>query len=120
MTPQRRGRHQLPPLQATLRLPASWAPVAAGPATPRDGELRVLPDLRPLGRYDALVRQNRLREMGLQRSRQRGEGTELSGLRAYVAGDAFNRIDWKATARRAPGRWCASTRPSGNSSRSCS
>jgi uncharacterized protein (DUF58 family) len=39
--------------------------------------------------------------MGVARVRQRGEGTEIAGLRPYALGDPFTRLDWKATARRA-------------------
>ena len=38
--------------------------------------------------------------MGVTRVRERGEGSEIAGLRPYVPGDPFGRIDWKATARR--------------------
>ena len=74
----------------------AWAR-ARGTSAP---ELHVLPDLAALARYDALVRQARLREMGIVRARLRGEGQEIASLRAYAPGDAFQRIDWKATARR--------------------
>jgi uncharacterized protein (DUF58 family) len=60
----------------------------------------VLPDTRGLGRFDALVRQRRLNEMGVTRVRERGAGTEIAGLRPYALGDPFARVDWKATARR--------------------
>jgi uncharacterized protein (DUF58 family) len=60
----------------------------------------VLPNLSMAGRFDALVRAHRLHEFGIHRTRQRGDGTEISGLRSYVAGDAYATIDWKATARR--------------------
>jgi uncharacterized protein (DUF58 family) len=94
---QRRGRHRLPPLQARLTAPLlqSWSRWEG-----QEDELRVLPDLRLLGRYDDLLRQQRLREMGVRSIRRRGFGTDLAGLRQYVAGDPFSRIDWKATARR--------------------
>lgn len=63
-------------------------------------QVAVLPDTQALGQFDALVRQRRLHEMGVARVRERGEGTEIAGLRPYAIGDSFSRIDWKATARR--------------------
>jgi uncharacterized protein (DUF58 family) len=64
------------------------------------GVISVLPDLSKLGQFDSLVRRRRLHELGIRRTRQRGEGTEAAGLRPYVAGDPYASIDWKATARR--------------------
>ena len=63
-------------------------------------ELSVLPGLAPTGRHEALLRQRRLRELGIRSARERGAGTEIAGLRLHVPGDPFNGIDWKATARR--------------------
>jgi len=64
------------------------------------GAVSVLPDLSKLGQFDALVRRRRLHEIGIRRTRQRGEGTEAAGLKPYVAGDPYASIDWKATARK--------------------
>jgi uncharacterized protein (DUF58 family) len=97
-TPQRRGRFELLPPSATISTPLGVAWQQAGADTV--GSLRVLPDLRALRRFDSLVRQRRLNEMGIVRARVRGEGSEIAGLRAYAAGDPFSAIDWKATARR--------------------
>jgi uncharacterized protein (DUF58 family) len=36
---------------------------------------------------------------GLQRSKQKGLGSEFYGMRKYVFGDQFRLIDWKASAR---------------------
>lgn len=68
--------------------------------TESGGEISVLPDLSKLGQFDSLVRRRRLHELGIRRTRQRGEGTEAAGLKPYVAGDPYASIDWKATARR--------------------
>lgn len=62
--------------------------------------VKVYPNLLEVQRYDLLLRRNRLQEMGLRHSRQRGEGTEYERLREYQPDDDFRRIDWKATARR--------------------
>lgn len=62
--------------------------------------VKVYPNLLDVQRYDLLLRRNRLQEMGLRHSRQRGEGTEYERLREYLLDDDFRRINWKATARR--------------------
>jgi uncharacterized protein (DUF58 family) len=67
---------------------------------PSAGPVRVYPNLMDIRRYDLMLRQNRLREMGLRRSRIFGEGTEFERLREYLPDDDFRRIHWKATARR--------------------
>jgi len=63
-------------------------------------EARVYPDVLALKEFGLLRQTGRLREMGIRRSRQRGEGTEFESLRHYTEGDDFRTIDWKATARR--------------------
>ncbi len=65
-----------------------------------EASVKVYPNLLDVQRYDLLLRRNRLQEMGLRHSRQRGEGTEYERLREYLPDDDFRRIDWKATARR--------------------
>jgi uncharacterized protein (DUF58 family) len=66
------------------------------PASP----VKVYPDLLEVRRYDLLLRQNRLQELGLRHSRHFGEGSEFERLREYLPDDEFRRINWKATARR--------------------
>ncbi len=62
--------------------------------------VRVYPNLIDVRRYDLLLRNNRLQELGLRNTRQFGEGTEYERLREYLPDDDFRRINWKATARR--------------------
>ncbi len=61
--------------------------------------VKVYPNLLNIRRYDLLLRQNRLPEMGLRHTRIFGEGTEFERLRDYLPDDDFRRIEWKATAR---------------------
>jgi uncharacterized protein (DUF58 family) len=65
------------------------------------GPVKVYPNLLDIRRYDLLLKQNRLQEMGLRQARVFGEGTEYERLREYSPDDDYRRIDWKATARRA-------------------
>ena len=68
--------------------------------TETSGPVKVYPNLIDVRKYDLLLRQNRLRELGLRHTRLTGEGTEFEGLREYRQDDEFRRINWKATARR--------------------
>ena len=63
-------------------------------------EARVYPDVLALKEFGLLKQTGRLREMGIRRSRQRGQGTEFESLKPYTEGDEFRDVDWKATARR--------------------
>ncbi len=67
---------------------------------PAEAPVKVYPNLLDVRRYDILLRQNRLQEMGLRHARIFGEGTEFERLRDYLPDDDFRRINWKATARR--------------------
>jgi uncharacterized protein (DUF58 family) len=62
--------------------------------------VKVYPNLLDIRRYDLLLRQNRLQELGLRHTRMFGEGTEFERLREYLPDDEYRRINWKATARR--------------------
>src|SRR5580704_6077592 len=68
--------------------------------TPAPQTIRVFPDLAAVERYGKLHLRNRTIEAGLRRMKLRGTGTEFESLREWSDGDAFRRIDWKATARR--------------------
>lgn len=62
--------------------------------------VRVYPNLLDVRRYDLMLRQNRLQELGLRNARLPGQGTEFERLREYLPDDEYRRINWKATARR--------------------
>jgi uncharacterized protein (DUF58 family) len=63
-----------------------------------DSELRAYPNLTR-GGHD-LAGLFRRSELGVHTRRQVGKGREFEQLRDYLAGDNFEDIDWKATARR--------------------
>lgn len=44
-------------------------------------------------------RRSTLRTFGIHSSRQIGIGTDFAGIREYVDGDSFKKIEWKSTAR---------------------
>jgi uncharacterized protein (DUF58 family) len=62
--------------------------------------VKVYPNLVDVRKYDLLLRQNRLQELGLRTVRRLGTGSEFERLRDYSPDDEYRRIDWKATARR--------------------
>jgi uncharacterized protein (DUF58 family) len=65
-----------------------------------DSGVKVYPNMLGVRRYDLLLRQNRLQELGLRHARLTGQGTEFERLREYRPDDEYRRINWKATARR--------------------
>jgi len=62
--------------------------------------LRVFPDLTGADARVFHTSRGLLRESGARASSQLGQGREFDHLRAYVPGDEFRSIDWKATARK--------------------
>lgn len=62
--------------------------------------VKVYPDIFQTKKHQLLARENRVVQMGLRRSRMRGQGQEFERLRDYVPDDSPRHIDWKATARR--------------------
>jgi uncharacterized protein (DUF58 family) len=91
----RRGRFQLGPMHITqepgLRLWRHHAVLDNG------GEIKVYPDYQPGAK--SLDHLQQVGELGIRRTRQRGEGTDFESLREYRDGDDSARIDWKATSR---------------------
>jgi uncharacterized protein (DUF58 family) len=63
-------------------------------------EVRVYPDTAEVRRYELMLSQDRLRELGLHTARLRGRGTEFESLREYSSDDNYKDINWKASARR--------------------
>ncbi len=98
VVPRQRGNYRFGDL--TLRWLGPLGLLVRQARIPAGASVKVYPNLLDVQRYDLLLRRNRLQEMGLRHSRQRGEGTEYERLREYLPDDDFRRIDWKATARR--------------------
>jgi uncharacterized protein (DUF58 family) len=98
LTPERRGEYQFG--RVVFRLESPFGLLQRQYAAAIDVPARVYPNIRAVRRYDLLVRQGRLHETGLRRTRQFGSGTEFERLRDYLPDDDFRRVNWKATARR--------------------
>ena len=96
--PHRRGDYEFGDLNLRWRGPMGL--ITRQATLPAAQPVKVYPNLLDIRRYDLLVKQNRLQEMGLRNARLFGEGTEFERLREYQPDDEFRRINWKATARR--------------------
>lgn len=63
-------------------------------------DILVYPPYEDIKRIEILGSKRSLQlNYGLQRSKQKGLGSEFYGMRKYVYGDQFRLIDWKASAR---------------------
>lgn len=63
-------------------------------------ELHVYPDLQQLAEYDLLARTDRLRLIGVRRTRRIGLENDFERLRDHTLDDNYKHIDWRASARR--------------------
>lgn len=96
--PLRRGDYHFGHLNLRWRGPLRL--VVRQGRIPAAEDVKVYPNLLEVRRYDLLLRQNRLQELGLRHTRLSGHGTEFERLREYLPDDEYRRINWKATARR--------------------
>ncbi len=63
-------------------------------------DMLIYPPYEDIKRIEILGSKRSLQlNYGLQRSKQKGLGSEFYGMRKYVFGDQFRLIDWKASAR---------------------
>jgi uncharacterized protein (DUF58 family) len=93
-TPHRRGKYRIEECYVEAQSPLGMWAVRQRQAVSL--EIRVYPNLRDHEPLRAL----RHGTEGLHVLRQIGRGREFEKLREYVAGDGFDEIHWKATARR--------------------
>jgi uncharacterized protein (DUF58 family) len=95
--PRRRGNYPL--ACAGLESPSPLGFWAVRKIVPVRSELRVYPDLARDRKHLAALFLHR-GAFGMHAQRQVGKGREFEKLREYIAGDSFDEIHWKATARR--------------------
>lgn len=98
LTPFQRGNYQFSHVHLRWLSPLGLLIRQAKFALP--SEVRVYPNIKAIRQYDLLMRNNRVREMGLRKVRKLGQGNEFERLREYSPDDEYRRIHWKATARR--------------------
>ena len=95
--PPHRGAFQVGPLDLRVWRPGGWwmrqvrIPVLDGG--------RVYPDVLAVRRYQLTLRRGMPIRPGQRRGRPPGAATSFAGLREYLPGDDYRRINWKATAR---------------------
>ena len=96
-TPAQRGNYRLRAAYLEGHSPLGFWAVRA--QKPVQSEIRVYPNLLSDRKNLAALFLNR-GAFGLHAQRQVGKGRDFEKLREYVAGDSFDEIHWKATARR--------------------
>lgn len=95
LSPRRWGRRMLGEENVALYTP--WAGFRYGPVTRGGQPVRVLPTTAP---YDSRAEApHPLGLVGSNRSRRAGSGTELAGIRPFLAGDRLRRINWRVSLR---------------------
>ena len=95
ISPRRWGRRYLGEEQVALMTP--WAGYRFGPVSLGGQQLRVLPSTQS---YDS--RADAPQPVGLvgaHRSQRPGGGTELAGIRPFMAGDRLRRVNWRVSLR---------------------
>ncbi|GMQ86282.1 MAG: DUF58 domain-containing protein [Acidimicrobiia bacterium] len=97
ITPQRRGRHVLPPLAVRSTGPLRLARAVASQGM--DHEVLVYPDMPSARRLAAAVRTGRFRTEGLRNRGPIGLGTEFESIREYTEDDDIRSVNWQATGR---------------------
>jgi uncharacterized protein (DUF58 family) len=97
VTPTRRGEVVFEP--ADLRIRSRWGLCELRERLGARDVRRVYPDFAQVARYAWLASDRRLREMGVNATRERGAGTNFKELAEYRVGDAVRHIDWRASLR---------------------
>lgn len=62
-------------------------------------QVRVFPNIQLMLADTLRSQQNQLKEWGVRRVRQLGEGTDFDSLREYTRQDSYRSIDWKSSAK---------------------
>ncbi len=83
-----------------LRWTAPFGLVIKQVRIPAAQNVKVYPNLGAAKQQELLAQRNRLLQIGIRRTRLKGQGREFESLRDYVRGDALRHISWTATARR--------------------
>jgi len=97
-TPRQRGRYVLENVYLQTRSPLGFWDFRR--VAPGKTEIRVYPNLQSERKGLSAIFLNR-GNLGIHAQRQVGKGRDFEQLREYIAGDSFEDIHWKATARRA-------------------
>ncbi|MFW9946493.1 MAG: DUF58 domain-containing protein [Candidatus Odinarchaeota archaeon] len=99
LEPKVRGEYPLGPLSITIKDRLGFN--SEERIVPNSvSDILVYPPYEDIKKIEILGSKRSLQlNYGLQRSKQKGLGSEFYGMRKYVFGDQFRLIDWKASAR---------------------
>ena len=99
LEPKVRGEYPLGPISVTIKDRLGFNSIdRIIPDSVSD--ILIYPPYEDIKRIEILGSKRSLQlNYGLQRSKQKGLGSEFYGMRKYVFGDQFRLIDWKASAR---------------------
>jgi len=97
LRPPHRGAYEIGPLDLRVWRPGGWW--LRQVRLPIVEPARVYPDVLAVRRYQLTVRRGMPFRPGQRRGRPPGAATSFAGLREYLPGDDYRRINWKATAR---------------------
>ncbi|MEJ2249039.1 MAG: DUF58 domain-containing protein [Candidatus Lokiarchaeota archaeon] len=99
LEPRVRGEYPIGPLSVTVKDRLGFNSVER--VVPNSvTNVLVYPPYEDIKRIEILGSKRSLQlNYGIQRSKQKGLGSEFYGMRKYVFGDQFRLIDWKASAR---------------------
>jgi len=99
LEPKVRGEYPLGPLSVTVKDRLGFNSVER--IIPNSvSDILIYPPYEDIKRIEILGSKRSLQlNYGIQRSKQKGLGSEFHGMRKYVFGDQFRLIDWKASAR---------------------
>ncbi|MFX1498656.1 MAG: DUF58 domain-containing protein [Promethearchaeota archaeon] len=99
LEPKVRGEYPLGPLSITIKDRLGFN--SEERIVPNSvSDILVYPPYEDIKRIEILGSKRSLQlNYGLERSKQKGLGSEFYGMRKYVFGDQFRLIDWKASAR---------------------
>jgi uncharacterized protein (DUF58 family) len=99
LEPRVRGEYPLGPISVTIKDRLGFNSMER--IIPDSvSDILIYPPYEDIKRIEILGSKRSLQlNYGLQRSKQKGLGSEFYGMRKYVFGDQFRLIDWKASAR---------------------
>ncbi len=98
LRPGRRGAFTIPQVHVKVQSRLGlWQRLLSYPC---ETIVHVYPDMKQLREYALLARTNRLRQVGVRRTRRIGQDHDFERLRDYTIDDNYKHIEWRATARR--------------------
>ncbi|MCK5647311.1 MAG: DUF58 domain-containing protein [Gammaproteobacteria bacterium] len=95
--PLKRGNEQFLGVQCLIDSP--WCFWLRNYTVDETSSTMVYPNFAAISQYALLATENRLSQLGIRKTRRRGEGMDFNQLREYREGDSLRQIDWKATSR---------------------